>query len=215
MLKSVVMAQNKGNKELRPRGRPRSFDEEKALDCALRVFWRKGYAGASLSNLTSAMGIERPSLYATFGDKEALFRRVLDRYQSGPANYAREALREPTARRVAERLFRDSANCGGDPHAPGGCLLVQGALVCGNQAKHVQEELASRRTAAEVALRRRFQRAKAQGDLLADVDAAALARYVMAVLHGMAVRSAAGASRKELRGIGEMAMRAWPQGSRK
>jgi AcrR family transcriptional regulator len=214
MLKRVAKVQNKENSKRKTRGRPRSFDEQKALDRALRVFWRKGYEGASLSDLTSAMGIERPSLYATFGDKEALFRRVLDHYQNGPANYAREALQEPTSRGVAERLFRDSANCGGDPHTPGGCLLVQGALACGNEAKHVQEELASRRAAAEVALRRRFQRAKAQGDLPLDVDARVLARYVMAVLHGMAVRSAAGASRKELRGIGEMAMRVWPQDPR-
>src|SRR5437763_10008756 len=87
------------------RGRPRAFDLDKALDRALQVFWRKGYEGASLPDLTQAMGINRPSLYAAFGSKEELFRRALDRYAEGPASYVREALNEPTTRAVAERLL--------------------------------------------------------------------------------------------------------------
>jgi AcrR family transcriptional regulator len=192
------------------RGRPRSFDENEALDRAMQVFWRKGYEGASMSDLTSAMGVERPSLYAAFGDKEELFRKVLDHYEEGPASSMREALEEPTARRVVQRLFRDAADAGGDSRNPRGCLLVQGALTCGNEANGVRRELIARRAAGEAAIRRRFARAKREGDLPRDADAAVLARYVVAVLHGMAVRSAAGASRKELRGIGEMALRAWP-----
>src|SRR5205807_8821420 len=87
-------------------GRPRSFDKEKALDAALQVFWRKGYEGASLAALTAAMGIEKPSMYAAFGDKEQLFRAVLDHYQKGPANVVLAALEESTARKVVERLMR-------------------------------------------------------------------------------------------------------------
>src|SRR5687768_2471443 len=83
-------------------GRPRAFDEQAALEAALGVFWRKGYEGASLSDLTEAMGINRPSLYAAFGNKEALFRRVLERYAQGPACYVREAAEAPTARGVFE-----------------------------------------------------------------------------------------------------------------
>ena len=83
-------------------GRPRAFDIDKALDRALKVFWRKGFEGASLHDLTRAMGINRPSLYAAFGNKEALFRRALDRYDSGPAGYVHEALEEPTARAVTQ-----------------------------------------------------------------------------------------------------------------
>src|SRR6185503_17277031 len=92
------------------RGRPRTFAVEPALDRALHVFWQKGYEGTSLSDLTRAMGINRPSLYAAFGDKQSLFRKVLDRYAEGPAAYFDEALREPTARAVVERLLRASAD---------------------------------------------------------------------------------------------------------
>ncbi len=197
-------------------GRPRSFDKEKALDAALQVFWRKGYEGASLTDLTQAMGIEKPSLYAAFGDKEQLFRQVLDHYQKGPMNMMLAALQEPTARRVVERLLRESANAGSDPHTPRGCLYVQGALACGSESDRIRTELISRRAAGEAMLRKRLQRAKREGDLPKKSDPAGLARYFMAVLHGMSVRSSAGASRRELRGIAETAMGAWPgNGSRK
>jgi len=188
-------------------GRPRSFDKDKALDTALRVFWRKGYEGTSVADLTSAMGIEKPSMYAAFGDKAQLFRRVLDRYQKGPANLMSAALQEPTARRVIERLMRASADAGSDPDTPRGCLYVQGALACGNDADCIRTELISRRAAGEAALRKRLQRAKKEGDLPRKSDPSGLARYTMAVLHGMSVRSSAGASRKELRGIAETALR--------
>jgi AcrR family transcriptional regulator len=190
-----------------PAGRPREFDKEKALDAALQVFWRKGYEGASMSDLTSAMGIEKPSLYAAFGDKERLFRQVLDHYAKGPANMMFAVMKEPTARRVIERLLRESADAGSDSKNPRGCLYVQGALACSGEADCIRAELISRRAAGEAMLRKRLQRAKKEGDLPKKADAAGLARYIMAVLHGMSVRSSAGASRKELRGIAETALR--------
>jgi AcrR family transcriptional regulator len=193
-----------------PIGRPRAFDMDTALDRALQVFWRKGYEGTSLSDLTKAMGINRPSLYAAFGNKEALFRKALDRYVEGPAAYTRTALDEPTARAVVERLLRGVVGLLTNPRHPPGCLAVQGALACGDAADSIRRELISRRMAGEAALRQRFERAIADGDLPFDADPADLARYVVTITQGMAVQAAGGASREELRRVVEMALRAWP-----
>jgi len=192
-------------------GRPRAFDADRALDRALEVFWRKGYEGASLSDLTRAMRINRPSLYAAFGDKEKLFRRALDRYAEGPAAYVQHALNEPTARAVVERLLYCTADAMSDLRNPRGCLLVQGALACGDDASCVKRELTSRREAGEEALCQRLKRAKSEGDLPPDSDPVALARYVATVSQGMAVQAAGGASRAELRKIADLAMRALPK----
>ena len=83
-----------------PSGRTRQFEVDEALDRALEVFWARGYEGATLPELTQAMGINRPSLYAAFGNKQSLFRKAMERYEQGPAAYVRRALEEPTARRV-------------------------------------------------------------------------------------------------------------------
>jgi len=195
----------------KPPGRPRAFDADEALNRALQVFWRKGYEGTSLSDLTKAMGINRPSLYAAFGDKAALFRKALDRYAEGPAAYVGEALKAPTARGVVERLLHGAVDLLTDPRNPRGCLLVQGALACGETARGVRKELIARRSAGEAALRQRLERAKATGDLPADADPAQLARYVVTVLHGMAVQAAGGANRAELRRVIRTALRAWPE----
>jgi len=194
-----------------PRGRPRSFDIEKAVDKALEVFWRKGYEGASLSDLTKAMGINRPSLYAAFGDKQTLFRRTLDRYTQGPAAYVLEALNAPNARTVAERLLQAAADSLLNPRHPRGCLLVQGAHACGESANVVQRELIARRLAGEAAVRKRLQRARSEGDLPPDADPATLARYLSTVMHGMAVEAAAGATRRQLQQVIQTALRAWPE----
>jgi AcrR family transcriptional regulator len=193
-----------------PIGRPREFDVDKALDCALQVFWRRGYEGATLPDLTEAMGINRPSLYAAFGSKEELFRKALDRYVEGPAAFVRQALNEPTARAVAERLLGGTIDLVTDRRNPRGCLIVQAALACGETAESVRREVAARRVAGEVALRQRFERARADGDLPAEADAADLARYVVTVMRGMAVQAAGGASREDLRRVAELALRAWP-----
>src|SRR5438067_12523953 len=201
----------KAKRQAKTPGRPRTFDADRALDNALEVFWRKGYEGASLSDLTKAMRINRPSLYAAFGDKEHLFRRALDRYAAGPAAYACEALKEPTARAVVERLLYSTVDAMGDSRNPRGCLLVQGALACGDDASSVRRELSSRREAGEEALKQRLKRAKSEGDLPLDSDPVALARYVATITQGMAVQAASGADRAELRKIVDVALRAWPK----
>src|SRR5688500_1288314 len=192
------------------RGRPRAFDEETALGRALEVFWRKGYEGASLPDLEAAMGINRPSMYAAFGNKEALFRKALTRYREGPAGYVREALAEPTARAVAERVLLGAANLLSDRRHPRGCLMVQGALACGEGAESVRKELAAHREAGVAALRRRFERARSEGDLPAGASPADLARFLATVVHGMSVQASGGATRAQLRRVAEMALRAWP-----
>lgn len=193
-----------------PVGRPRAFDIDRALDLALQVFWEKGYEGSSLADLTAAMGINRPSLYAAFGNKEALFRKALDRYADRPTAFVVQALAEPTARAVVERLLLAAADAQTDPRSPRGCLMVQGALSCGETADPIRLELNARRAAGETALRKRFARAKAEGDLPADASPGDLARYISTVIQGMAVQAAGGASRKDLRRVVQMALHAWP-----
>ncbi|MES1257643.1 MAG: TetR/AcrR family transcriptional regulator [Acidobacteriota bacterium] len=176
----------------------------------MNVFWRQGYEGASLNDLTAAMGINRPSLYAAFGDKEALFRKALDRYEAG-ACYVRRALQEPTARGFAETLLEGAAESVTNPQHPKGCLVVQGALAGGAQTECVRKELIARRDAGEKMIRQRLKRARAEGDLPADANPADLARYLVTVARGLAVQAAGGATRTELRRVIQLAMRAWPE----
>jgi AcrR family transcriptional regulator len=191
-------------------GRPREFDVDKALDLALQVFWRKGYEGASMADLTETMGITKPSLYSAFGNKEELFRKALDRYVDGPGGYFQVALAKPTMRAVVEHLLYESADAVTDPNHPPGCLAVQGALSCGDAAESIKQELMSRRAKGEQDLCQRFERAIAEGDLPQGSDAADLAAYLSAILQGMAVQAAGGTTREQLRKIAEMALRTWP-----
>lgn len=200
-----------GMKLKKPTGRPRAFDVEEALNRALQVFWRKGYEGTSLTDLTEAIGINRPSLYAAFGNKEDLFRKAVDRYADGPGAYVREALKESTARAVAERLMWGAVDLLTDPRTPPGCLMVQGALSCGTSSDPIRRDLIARRAAGEAALRQRFKRAMSDGDLTTQIDPGDLARYVTTIIHGMSVQAAGGARRKELRRVADMALRAWPE----
>ena len=160
--------------------------------------------------LTKAMGINRPSLYAAFGNKEQLFRKALDRYTTGPAANINCALNEPTARAAVEKLLYGSADSLGDPSHPRGCLAVQGALACSKSAESAQQHAAEARGKLEIALRLRFERAQIDGDLKPDADPAALAKYIAVVSHGMAVHATSGATREQLRPVAETALKAWP-----
>jgi AcrR family transcriptional regulator len=192
------------------RGRPRAFDIDKALDSALELFWRHGYEGTSLAALTEAMGVNVPSLYAAFGNKEELFKKALDRYDQVYGAYFRDALREPTAKAVAEKLMGGSINQVTRPRLPNSCFSVQG-VASGQTADPIRKELNRFRAAAESAIRQRFERAIAEGDLPAGVDPAKLARFVFTINLGMAVQAGSGASRAQLRGVAEIAMRCWPE----
>lgn len=194
-----------------PKGRPRQFDTDKALDAALLLFWRHGYEGTSLAALTEAMKINVPSLYAAFGNKEMLFKQALARYLQRPASYLPKALQQPTARGAVEKLFGGAINMAMNPRHPDGCLLVQGALASGPAAESIRKELSLRRATAESAVRRRLERAIAEGDLPAGVDAAQFARYILTVLWGLSVQAAGGATRAQLHEVAKFALRCWPE----
>lgn len=189
-------------------GRPREFDAETALDQAMEVFWRHGYEGATIAQLTEAMGINPPSLYACFGNKEGLLKAALDRYTKLRGVWMDEVVAAPTARDVAERMLMGIADKQADPANPPGCLLVQGGIACGTGSESVPFELAARRAQNEDQLRDRFIRAKAEGDLISTADPAALARYVSAVAVGMGVMASSGADREALRQVASVAVQA-------
>ena len=189
-------------------GRPREFDADMALDQAMEVFWRHGYEGATIAQLTEAMGINPPSLYACFGNKEGLLKAALDRYTKLRGVWMDEVVAAPTARDVAERMLMGIADKQTDPANPPGCLLVQGGIACGTGSENVPFELAARRAQNEDQLRDRFIRAKAEGDLKPTSDPAALARYVSAVAVGMGVMASSGADREALRQVASVAVQA-------
>ncbi|RYG47738.1 TetR/AcrR family transcriptional regulator [bacterium] len=190
-------------------GRPRAFDPDQALEAALGVFKNKGYEGASLSDLTEAMGINRPSLYAAFGNKEELFRKALARYSAGPTSGVVCAMNGPTARYAAERLLHAAVEAAGCPDYRG-CLTVVGALSCSEDGAMVQQELCAQRLGIQDALRDRFLKGQADGDLSPSADADALARFIATVHFGLSVQAASGATPENLRKVVETAFEAWP-----
>lgn len=191
-------------------GRPREFDAEQALDKALAVFWRNGYEGASISDLTVAMGISPPSLYAAFGNKEELFRKTLDRYVAIRTKFWHDAMQQPTARGMVEFLFNGLVDFLTDECTPSGCMLVRGAASCGGAADAIAHELNVKRAEGEAMLVQRFEHAQRTGEIPADVDARDYARYLMTVSEGLSLRAAGGAGRQELRKIADIALRGWP-----
>ncbi|QMV18583.1 TetR family transcriptional regulator [Granulicella sp. 5B5] len=194
----------------RPVGRPRAFNREHALEAAMRVFWKRGYEGASLTELTAAMGINRPSLYAAFGDKATLFREAVERYGVGPGRYVRRALGQPTARLVAETLLRGAVTIATDAANPGGCLWVQGALVTSPESSPIRAGLAGLRASGIAQIRARFDRARSDGDLPAGTDTEALTLYITSVMHGLSVQAASGFSREQLQRAADLALSTWP-----
>lgn len=191
-------------------GRPREFDAEAALEKAMVVFWQQGYEGASLADLTDAMGISRKSMYAAFGNKEQLFRKVLQRYAEGPGSYILQALQAPTAREVATAFLTGAVRANTQAGSPAGCLGVQGALAVGAHGRVAHDVLAEWRAHGQALLRERFQRAVDEGDLHDDADPELIARYLMTIANGLAVQATGGATCSDLHRVADAALRDWP-----
>lgn len=209
-MSDVVKTELASTKLAKPRGRPLAFNQDEALDKALQVFWSRGYEGASMAELTEVLGINKPSLYATFGNKEALFHQALARYVTGPAAFVAEAQKEPTARLVVEKFLRQAAAFFSDKSTPNGCMMVQGALTCGQSASPIQQTLIQFRKGFEASFANRFELAKAQGDLPQTADSKQLAKYIATIHQGMSVQASSGATKNELLAIIEIALSHWP-----
>lgn len=191
-------------------GRHREFDVNQALEAALAVFWRKGYEGTSYTDLTQATGVERPGLYSAFGNKEALFRRALERYNEYYLAFFPAALLKPTSREVAEHILRGVTELNTRYPAHPGCLGVQGVLAGSDDSEPIRQALIQLRADGETSLRERFEQAKREGDLPESANCAALAAFVMAVTHGIAVQAKAGFSREMLEAVADQALSTWP-----
>lgn len=194
----------------KPRGRPSKFDPEASLEIAMGLFWAHGYEGTSIAELTDAMGINKPSLYAAFSSKEELFEKALQQYIAGPIAFISVAFDEPTAYRMVEKLLWESAKSLTEPDRPHGCMINIGSLSCGVQTEAVKQLLIKQRQTLEAALIARMQRASLAGELDEGTDPAALAKYIATVHQGMSVQAASGASRESLLAVARTVLSLWP-----
>jgi AcrR family transcriptional regulator len=196
-------------------GRPREFDVNEALDAAVCVFWRKGYEGASYTDLTQATGVERPALYSAFGNKEALFLLALEHYYGHYLDFFSAALERPTSREVAAHILHGTAELNTRYPDRRGCLGVHGALAGSDDSDAIRQAVVEARERGEASLRRRLERAREEGDLPPTANPATLASFVCAVAHGMAVQAKAGFTKEALDAVAEQALSTWPPGKRK
>lgn len=181
----------------------------------MRLFWKKGYCGTTIPDLTEAIGINRPSLYAAFGNKEGLFKRALDLYRVDPASYVNRALAKPTAFEAFESLLYGVVDLLTDKENPGGCLFVCGALAGGEASGEILEEMKKRRIEGEADIRARFEQAVAEGDLPRTADASALAKFAATQIWGLSVQGMNGSTKNELLAAAELAIQAFPTGPEK
>lgn len=193
------------------RGRPCAFNKEEALGKALELFWRNGYEGTSLSDLTKVMGINKPSLYSAFGNKEQLFLQAIDLYEERPDAFFYPAMEQKTAYLAVQAILRGAADRMANADHPQGCVIVQGALSCSEASATVKDALVKRRLEGQQALQKRFEQAQQDGDLPQHIDAANLASYIGTVLQGMCVQANNGASTAELYAVADMVLENFPK----
>jgi AcrR family transcriptional regulator len=192
------------------RGRPRTFDRDAALQAAMKTFWKLGYEGASMAELTEAMGINSPSLYAAFGSKEELFQEAVQLYLETEDRTTRSILdQEPTARAAIHATLRHSAGNLARPGFPHGCLLILGDSNASSANKSVRDYLCQRRKELQAGLQQRLRRGIADGDVPANADVEAMAAFYMTLMRGLSLRARDGASREALVRVVDSAMAAW------
>ncbi|MDX6348407.1 MAG: hypothetical protein QOF84_3197 [Streptomyces sp.] len=193
------------------RGRPRTFDRDVALAQATHLFWTRGYEATSIADLTQAMGINAPSLYAAFGDKRTLFQEVVETYGRTFGAFTGRALDEERETRTAfERLLREAAETYADPLHPAGCLIINATTNISAKDDDIAEGLRDLRNSNLHAFAERISKDISIGQLPADTDSMALARFYACVIQGMSQQARDGATAKELLGVATTAMDAWP-----
>ncbi|VWB53698.1 TetR family transcriptional regulator [Burkholderia aenigmatica] len=193
------------------RGRPRSFDKEAALERAMEVFWRLGYEGASMTDLTAAMGIASPSLYAAFGSKEALFRQALEHYGATEGREIWGGVEQAGSAHDAVRNYlMDTARVFTRRSKPAGCLIVLSALHPAEHSDTVRQTLIAMRERTVENLRERLAQGVATGEIAAQANLDAIARYYVTVQQGMSIQARDGASRRDLEAVAQAALAAWP-----
>ena len=194
-----------------PGGRKREFDDQVALQTAMELFWRQGYEGTSVADLTKALGINPPSLYAAFGSKRDLFEKTLDRYMCERSVQLEEAMAQPTAHEAILDLLAGRVRVFTSPGQPAGCMTVQAGLSSGEPHHEIVTLLAAAREEIRRTVLDRFAKALADGDLPDGTDCNALARYVMAAIYGLSVEAASGAPREELMAAAALAAQVIPK----
>lgn len=192
------------------KGRPRTFNLDQALDAAVRVFWQQGYQATSLDDLTAAMGITRPSLYAAFGDKEHLFLQVVDRYRQCYSTRSSAALQETTDTQRAIALMLDrTVELLTDPALPCGCLIVNCVAECCSLSETLKRKLAECQALTEAAIYDRLREGQVKGDILTQLDSRSLAQFFNSVIQGMAILAKTQSDPVMIQNIARTAMQVW------
>ncbi|HVM32605.1 MAG TPA: TetR/AcrR family transcriptional regulator [bacterium] len=181
------------------------------MDAAMKVFADKGYEGASLFDLTRAMGINRTSLYATFGNKEALFRKALDQYTAQMHAFLDGCMKMPTALEGMRSILAHGVEMFTDPEGPGACLMVRGPLTGSESNKDIQDYFTKKRAQVEQILKERFQKAKDEGELPPQADPTDMARFYYVVMQGIGLQAYHGGTREQLMGVAQVALNQWPK----
>ena len=188
-------------------GRPVSFDREAALEAAMLLFWERGFEGASMADLTRAMGLNPSSIYAAFGDKHALFSLAVKRYMKIRAQYATKALEEPTLEKVVRALFDNTVAFLTTPGHPPTCMTLAGAMGCSVDATPARDLMTEIRKRNQVAIRERLIKARKSGELSEDVNVDDYTRYLSTIISGLSIQAANGSTKAELKRTAQMALR--------